>query len=435
MVDSNSPSRVVIVGGGIAGLVTARDLAVGGARVLVLEASETLGGKVARHTVGGIELDAGAESFATRRDLVRSFADGLGLGADIAQPNPVGAWLQPATSAAVPMPKSGLLGIPSVPMAEDVIRVIGLRAAMRAQLDSLLGYRGARERTLGGLVRKRMGAAVLEQLVAPVTLGVHSRHPDDLDLDVVAPGLRAALLSTVSLAHAVQRLRSSAPAGSAVAGIDGGIYRLVETLAARLDAIGVEVRTGVRVIAVEADRVTLEDGEVIEAERVVLACVPQEQEKAQEREAAGIVLATLVVRAPELDAAPRGTGLLVAPGAHGIRAKALTHATAKWPWLASRLEPGIHVLRLSYDAESAGEAPGDALREQARADAEKLLGVDLPAERVLAFDRVEWARPAKPAQVPDGVTVVGESVAGAGLAAVIGQARRESGSLLTDLSL
>ena len=370
MVDSNSPSRVVIVGGGIAGLVTARDLAVGGASVLVLEASETLGGKVARHTVGGIELDAGAESFATRRDLVRSFADGLGLGADIAQPNPVGAWLQPATSAAVPMPKSGLLGIPSVPMAEDVIRVIGLRAAMRAQLDSLLGYRGARERTLGGLVRKRMGAAVLEQLVAPVTMGVHSRHPDDLDLDVVAPGLRAALLSTVSLAHAVQRLRSSAPAGSAVAGIDGGIYRLVETLAARLDAIGVEVRTGARVIAVKADGVTLEDGEVIEAERVVLACVPQEQE------AAGIVLATLVVRAPELDGAPRGTGLLVAPGAHGIRAKALTHATAKWPWLASRLEPGIHVLRLSYDAESAGEAPGDALREQARADAEKLLGVD-----------------------------------------------------------
>ena len=102
-------------------------------------------------------------------------------------------------------------------MAADVIAVIGMRAALRAQMDSLLGYRGAKERTLGGLVRKRMGSAVLEQLVAPVTLGVHSRHPDELELDVVAPGLRAALLSTVSLGQAVLKLRSAAPAGAAVA--------------------------------------------------------------------------------------------------------------------------------------------------------------------------------------------------------------------------
>lgn len=422
MEERNAP-RVVIVGGGIAGLTAARDLAVGGASVLLLEASPALGGKVARHTVAGIELDAGAESFATRRGLVSSFADGLGLSDAIAQPNPAGAWLQRAEGGAVPLPKAGLLGIPSTPLAADVIAVIGVRAALRAQLDSLLAYRGAKERTLGGLVRARMGDAVLEQLVAPVTLGVHSRHPDELDVDVVAPGLRSALLSTVSLAQAVQKLRAAAPAGSAVAGLDGGIYRLVENLSARLERLGVDVRTGARVTTTEAGRVTLEDGEAIDADRVVLACNPQQSTP-------GIVLATLVVQEPRLDAAPRGTGLLVAPGAHGVRAKALTHATAKWPWLAARVTPGTHVLRLSYEA---GSAPRELL-EQARTDAARLLDTDIRPEQVLGFDRIEWTKPATAPQAPDGVTVIGESVAGAGLAAVISQARRESGSLLTDLA-
>jgi len=464
------PPHVVVVGGGIAGMAAARQLAVGGARVTLLEASAVLGGKVARHTVAGIPLDAGAESFATRRGTVAAFLAGLGLGDAIVQPDPAGAWLQPAGGAAVPLPKAGLLGIPGTPMAADVIAVIGKRAALRAQLDSLLGYAGYKERTLGGLVRRRMGRAVLEQLVAPVTMGVHSRHPDELELDVVAPGLRSAFLSTVSLAQAVQKLRSAAPAGSAVAGIDGGIFRLVETLEAKLVALGVVLRTGTRVGSVEADRVVLDSGEVIAADRVVLACALRasvaERVEAPEPpgrlpstgsgsvsaadpvETSGIVLATLVVRAPELDAAPRGTGLLVAAGADGIRAKALTHSTAKWPWLAARTGPGTHVLRLSYNAESAPHGC-EELREQARADAERLLGVPIPASGILGFDRVEWARPARAATAsgsaasdsaalgaatPRGVTVIGEAVAGTGLAAVIAQAKQGADNLLTELA-
>jgi oxygen-dependent protoporphyrinogen oxidase len=447
-----------VVGGGIAGMVAARQLAVGGARVTLIEASAQLGGKVARHTVAGIALDAGAESFATRGGTVAAFLAGLGLGDAIVQPNPAGAWLQPAHGAAVPLPKAGLLGIPGTPMAADVIAVIGKRAAFRAQLDSLLGYAGHKERTLGGLVRRRMGRAVVEQLVAPVTMGVHSRHPDELELDVVAPGLRSAFLSTVSLAQAVQKLRSAAPAGSAVSGIDGGIFRLAETLEAKLRALGVTLRTGTRVATLEAGRIVLDGGEVIEADRVVLACRPPAGTVAEPVEApspgqtdpradgTGILLATLVVHAPQLDAAPRGTGLLVAAGAEGIRAKALTHSTAKWPWLAARVGPGTHVLRLSYAAGAATAGPElapEELREQARTDAERLLGVPIPATDILGFARVEWSRPARAATgadvvgdggIPDGVTVIGEAVAGTGLAAVIAQARLESGNLLTDLA-
>jgi oxygen-dependent protoporphyrinogen oxidase len=414
--------HVVIVGGGIAGLVAARELALGGVVVTLLEASGSLGGKVASQEIAGIRVDSGAESFATRRGTVASLAVDLGLGDQVRAPNPAGAWLQRSHGHAVPMPKSGLLGIPGTPLAADVIAVVGLAGAFRAQLDSLLMLTGSKERTLGGLVRRRMGNRILDDLVAPVVLGVHSRHPDELDVDVVAPGLRKALLAKNSLAQAVLELRGAAPAGSAVNGIDGGIARLVETLAEKLPRLGVEVRLDSPVDDVRADRVTLRSGEVLEADRVIQACQLGGQG------ADTIVLATLVVDSPQLDDAPRGTGLLVAPGAHGILAKALTHATAKWPWLAATVGKGRHVIRLSYNADVAPQG----LQEQARSDAEKLLGVPIPPASVVGFARVAWPAPPPALPVADGVIVIGESVAGVGLAAVVAQARQQSADLLRD---
>ncbi len=415
------PSAVV-VGGGIAGLVAARRLSLGGMQVTLLEASDRLGGKVSRHTVAGIELDAGPESFATRRGTVAGLAASLGLADSVVQPNPAGAWLQAADGTAFPLPKTGILGIPGTPLAGDVIGVVGLRAALRAQLDELmLGFPGSKETNLGRLVRRRMGSAVLEQLIAPVVLGIHSRHPDELDVDVVAPGLRTAMLSTGSLSHGVRKLRAAAPAGSAVSGIEGGIYELVEVLSARLERTGVVIRTSSPVAGVDAGGADLASGERVGADHVVLATALSAPADPT------IVLATLVLDAPELDAAPRGTGLLVVPGTPGIRAKALTHASAKWPWLAERLAPHRHVVRLSYD-----RVPLEGLREQARADAERLLGVRIPPESVVGYDHVEWTQPAAAPTPVEGVTLIGEGVAGTGLAAVVAQATSEAERLLED---
>ncbi|MDQ1598053.1 MAG: protoporphyrinogen/coproporphyrinogen oxidase [Microbacteriaceae bacterium] len=416
-------ASVVIVGGGIAGLVVARDLVLGGMTVTLLEASDHLGGKVARHTVAGIELDAGAESFATRRGTVAELARQLGLESAIVPPSPDGAWLQTVAGSAFPLPKTGILGIPGTPMASDVIEVIGFWAALRAQLDELmLGFVGAKEKSLGRLVRRRMGDAVLERLVAPVTLGIHSKHPDDLDVDVVAPGLRTALLRTGSLSHAVRQLREAAPAGSAVAGISGGMFELVEALRRDLDRFGVTVRLSTPVTSVDSSGATVADGERFDADHVVLATSLGRSEQAS------IVLATLVVDAPELDSAPRGTGVLVAAGTPGIRAKALTHATAKWRWLADNVGASRHVLRLSYN-----QAPVDGLRELAIEDARQLLGVPLNAASIIGFDRVEWAAPAAAPDVVSGVTAVGEGVSGTGLAAVVRHARNEAERLLKDI--
>lgn len=393
----------VVVGGGVGGLVAARHLAKGGASVTLVEASDQLGGTVARHTVGGLVLDAGAESFANRGNTVADLAVQLGLGLDVVQPAPAPAWLQRGVEA-FPLPATSLLGIPGIPLAKDVIDVVGTGTALRAYLEVLQpAGRGSRSETLGQLVRARMGAGMLEKLVAPITYGIHSKHPDELQLDRVAPGLRAALATRGSLARAVQSLRAQSTAGSAVSGIRGGLHRLVDELAVDLRTYGVEVRFNAR----------YEPSDV----PVVWAAPPTDV-------ATRVTLVTLVLDAPELDAAPRGSGVLVAHGSP-VEARALTHGTAKWQWLAERAGSGRHVLRLSYS--SPPQRPADT----ALADASVLLGASLDPASVIDSAVVEWTRAAPRTQSEPGVTYVGEGTSGTGLANVIAQATSAAEELLT----
>ena len=82
-----------------------------------------------------------------------------------------------------------MLGIPADPGAPDVVRAIGALAAWRARLDAVVPLRDPNSyRTVGDLVRRRMGSGVLRRLVAPVVRGIYSTTPDALPLELASPG-------------------------------------------------------------------------------------------------------------------------------------------------------------------------------------------------------------------------------------------------------
>ncbi len=350
---------------------------------------------------------------------------------------------------------------------------------------------------MGTLVRKRMGAAVLDRLVAPVATGVYSARPDDLDIAVVAPGLNQALTRNGSLSGAVGELRAAAKAGSAAAGIRGGMWRLPAALAESVSRRGGVIRTGAAVTALvpgahpdEVDAqpespdappsdapaapdetaapaddtaeparwiVRLADGEELPADAVVLA-VPAHEALAllgtaapafEELEALGwppassVELVTFVLADERFDAAPRGTGVLVADTGSAVAAKATTHSTAKWAWLAEEAGAGRHVVRLSYGR--AGEPSGtaaltdDELRAVALADIARLYGIPVDDTAVLAFARTPWTnalpyaalgereridRVRAEVEGVEGLDATGSWLTGTGLASVVPDARR-----------
>ncbi|MBT2566474.1 protoporphyrinogen oxidase [Arthrobacter sp. ISL-85] len=469
-----SPGTALVVGGGISGLLSARELATAGHEVTVLEAGTVWGGCVGSHTVAGFTLDSGAESFATRSDAVARLCTELGLGGKIVPPRPGGAWVQ-LPDGPRELPRTGVLGIPANPWDPEVRRTLGTLGSLRASLDRLLPASigaGAGVTSVSALVRARMGSRVLDRLVSPVVGGVHSADPGLLDVDMVAPGLRAGLRKHGSLAAAVSAQRRGtgstsnsrgpqpAKAGSAVAGLEGGMHTLVKALVADLQRRGVTLLLGAPATSVSRTPEGWRVDAVGMAFHATLLVIAVEGPAAVElledavpaiagkKPASGpdVKLVTLVLDKRDLDRRPRGTGILVAPQTPGIQAKALTHATGKWDWLAAAAGPGRHVVRLSYGrVDGASARPGgpetdDDLFAAALHDASALLSVRISTEDVRGWDVVRW-RGALPfaavghrARATDirqacsaagGLAVVGGWVAGNGLAAVVADTREQ----------
>lgn len=436
---------VAVIGGGVAGLIVARAEVLAGRSVLLLESSDRIGGALGSADIAGIPVDTGAESFASRGTAVSTLIRLLGL--EQVAPSSAGAWLL-RDGRANPLPAAGVMGIPGSPLADDVRAILGARASVRAWTDRLIPELTiGRESNLGQLVRRRMGPDVLEALVRPIVENVYGLRPEDAEVDALVPGLNGALTATGSLSSAVLRLRASAPAGSAVAGVEGGVHRIAEALAADLVRFGAEVRTGTTVTSVDHRpggwRVRAGD-EAMDVARVVVAtdaltarallrpilsdAIGPEEGWPAGRSSTVVSLAIDGVAA--LEAAPRGSGVLVADPGGG--ATALTHSSAKWPWLRSRLPAGRHLIRVSY------RTAEDVPIERALHDAARLLGVEIPARAVVDAARTHWRQDAARATsglsarlavldgavsaVP-GLAVTGAWIAGAGLASVVAHAQ------------
>lgn len=458
-----TPARVVVIGGGVGGLVCAWELARAGLGPMLLETEDEVGGAVRAHVLAGLTLDAGADSFAVARPAVLALLADLGLADRVVRPEPRSAWVRHARGTA-PLPAGGLLGIPARPWAPDVRAVLGAVGTLRAAADRLLPARvGLGDAaTLGSAVRTRLGRRAVDRLVEPVAGGVYASDPNTLELDAVAPGLRVAALEAGSLTAGAARLRGSAARpGAAVAGLDGGMHALPRALRHAIRAAGGSVRTGVAVEAVlptPGGWLLRWPGGEQTAREVVLA-LPAAAASALLRTAgidvpdgvaestAPTQLASLVLQDHRLDGAPRGTGVLVSAQARGVTAKAMTHATAKWAWLAAVAGPGRHVLRLSYGRAGEPAPAPEALPAVALTDAAALLGIPLRGRDVVGTAVVGWpaSLPGSPVGHRSAVArlrvrlaatpgtrlwVTGSWVAGTGLAAVVDDARATARSLL-----
>ncbi|WP_263311872.1 protoporphyrinogen oxidase [Brachybacterium atlanticum] len=423
-------ARILVVGGGLAGLLAARRHQRAGHRVVLLEAEDRLGGAVAELALpgaGDLALNAGAEAYSTASGAVDALVAQLGLADRVVSPRE-GLGSRIVSAAGVHRaPAGALLGVPGRPLAADVRAVLGWPGALRAALEPLLPARvGARPgATVAETVGRRMGRRALERLVAPIVGGVHSADPAELELAAASPQLATGLFEHGSLVRTVRRLRGGGRRGDAgrttVASAGTRVHALAPTMAAlpaaireELLAAGGIVRTGVEVTGLDREgelwRARTARGEQLEADRLVLACppdtarallagaAPEIAEAIPETPSAAVRLVALVLDAPALDSHPSGTGALVAPGTPGIRAKALTHASAKWEHVERALREALpsaaspHLVRLSY-GRPGEQLPGrEEIVDLALADASAILRTPLTRSRLADWAVIDWDR-------------------------------------------
>lgn len=536
---SDLPDEVdaLVIGGGIAGLSAAWQLSQDGLKPLLVEARGYLGGLIAPGYIGPVQVDLGAETFVPRGVETAQMVAALGLEALAPSGDGARLFLPPNRANGESrwrlwrFLRDAYLGIPADPDADDVVAVLGAKAAQRAVQDRHLGSevgQGAEGETLAGFVAARMGQAVVDRLVRPIVAGIYTCDPADLATDTVTPGLRQATREHGCLADAVAFLLARSRKATGGRSVDkcvrGGMFQLTAALSQAITTAGGTVLTRVgaqQLIAPDAashgvsedtahgancgasdssgtpdssgywqvvlaptkpgptpssEPVPAAAPRTLRTKRLVVACSarPALRLLASANLAAldtditipvGAPIArySLLVDSPELDAAPVGQGLLVAPASPAsctttqpgavepsnqgsptqpgavespVGAKALSHLNVKWPWIAQALAPHQHLLRLSYGR--LGQSEPQVSLEQALADVQVLTGVTIHPEQVSEHKLVRWNGTLPPlppsyrariaafmSQVEniEGLAVTGAWVGGTGVNAVVAHAR------------
>jgi len=447
--------RVVVVGAGIAGLAAAHRLAGDTAYdVVVLESSDTIGGKLRLDEVGGVTVDVGAEAMLNRRPEAVDLAREVGF--ELVHPATISSriWTRGALR---PLPRS-VLGVPAdldqlaasgVLSDEGLARVREEPTLPPTVLDG--------DVSVAELVGSRLGPEVVDRLVEPLLGGVYAGHAALLSARAALPQV-VAMLDRGSLLEAA----AAQPAASDVpvfAGIRGGIGRLPGALARGLDVrTGTTVRsltrtgTGFALVTgsarepglVEADAVVLATPAAPTA-RLLADLAPVAATALAEIEYASMAIVTLAFGADDLagtSLVDGGSGFLVPP-VDGRAIKASTFSFAKWDWVREAGD-GLLVLRTSlgrHREESALQVPDEELVALSLADLREATGLaarpvdthvqrwggGLPQYAVGHLDRV--ARISEDVARVPGLAVCGAAYDGIGIPACIASAARAVATL------
>ena len=274
--------RLAVVGGGITGLAAAWEGLERGAEVVVLEASDRLGGKIRTERVDGRVIEHGPDSFVAYRPAALALIRELRLGGDVISTRGTRKVYLRRDGRMHPLPDGMGMVLPTKLWPFVTTGTLSpwdkLRAAFDLVMPRLLGDDDV---AIGAFLGRRLGRGIVTKFADPMVGGIYGTSVDELSLDAVLPSLRTnerehRSLMLASLAQGRSR-RMTPGAGSPFRTLRGGLGDMVDRLVAELSLRGADLRTGVAVSALEehpdGTRVEFENGYVT-ADAVVLATGP-----------------------------------------------------------------------------------------------------------------------------------------------------------------
>ncbi len=487
---------IAVVGAGIAGLAAAWELATAdlppGSRpptVLVLEADDRVGGKLAAAEFAGRTVDLAADAFLGRRPEATELCEELGIADELVPVGASGASIL-ARGRLRPMPTDLALGVPTRwwPLARSGLLnpAESVRAAKDLVKPHLASKRIMGDRAVADIVGDRLGRPVVDRLVDPLIGGINAGGVDHLSAAATFPALIAASLQPGSLMRALRRLpRPDAEAPvfwSLLEGTASLVDRLVDRLVDSESPGEVSIRTGVSVDAIDphpdsagsprrwgltlrgsgsssvtggvgADLVV--DGIVlaVPAPRAAVLLAPVAPVVAgilSTVEYASVAVVTMAIPADAIGGSLDGTGFLV-PRTSLVNGRRVlmtgcTYLSRKWPHLAT---PGRELIRVSVGRDGDERYQDLDDDEIAAAAFSELAGVldiagDPTDARVTrwegAFPQYRVGHLIRVAKIEEGVAdlpglaVAGAAYRGVGIPACIGSGRNAARAVLSSLA-
>jgi protoporphyrinogen/coproporphyrinogen III oxidase len=365
--------RVVVVGGGIAGLAAAHRLVELNneksldLEVMLVEASPRLGGVIATEKIGDFNVEAGPDSFITEKPWALRLCERLGLASRLVSTQAANHKIYVVHKGKLQaLPEGFFLLAPTRfwPFVQTPLFSLGGKLRMAAEIFL---PRGAMEgdESLGAFVRRRFGAEALDRVAQPLVGGIYAADPDQLSLSATMPRFkemertrRSVILSMVSeqMRRARNRETGSGARWSLFVTLAGGMQELVESIASRLAGC-VRLNTPVTRLVRDAEKslwhMTTRGNESFEAKGVILATpafrtgdmldhvAPPAARDLQQITYASTATVSLAYRKEDFPKSLDGFGFIV-PAMESRKIMACTFSSLKYP---GRAPEGYVLLR------------------------------------------------------------------------------------------
>lgn len=178
-------AAIAIIGAGVAGLTAAFRLKRRGARVVVYEATERVGGVILTERREGYVAELGPSSLAAPAAPVRALLDELGLRASLIAASPEARHRYIAK-------KGRLLALPTSPPELLTTRLLSNTAKLAVFGEPLVDASDSpMEESVGAFVRRRFNQEVLDYVANPFVAGVFAGDPEQLSVRLALPKLAA----------------------------------------------------------------------------------------------------------------------------------------------------------------------------------------------------------------------------------------------------
>jgi oxygen-dependent protoporphyrinogen oxidase len=398
--------RVVIIGGGIAGLAAAHRIVElkNESRlnidVALLEASARLGGTIATERTGEFLLEAGPDSFITEKPWALSLCERIGLASRLVSTQAAYQKIYVVHNGKLEaLPEGFFLLAPTRLWPFFRTSIFSWKGKLRMAGELLMprAKTGGADESLGEFVRRRFGAEALERVAQPLVGGIYASDPDKLSLGATMPRFlemerrqRSVILAMWSAERkrARQREAGSGARWSLFVSLAGGMQELVDVVARRLPEGCVRLNNRVKSLRFvdKSWRVTTGGNETLEADAVILALpafraaeITIAVDSTAARELGQISYAStatvsLAYKLKDFPQPPNGFGFVV-PALEKRKIIACTFSSLKYP---GRAPAGTVLLRafvggvLQHDL---FRNEDDAMEKNVRAEIASLLGV------------------------------------------------------------